>query len=255
MRSKWLLISRRACTSTFGHEDGGTGTAIAKALIEHAERMRYRFAVLDSGPGQSIEHVWAMRAAFTSAKAALYYPGARVKNPSSSGNLSLPPSGFVAGIYARGDLARGVGKLPANEVVKLAVGLDDNVTEAEQAMLNAESINCIRAAGPRNFRVWGARTLSTDSEWKYVNVRRLFMYLEASIDRGTQWAVSVDIPVGSPRQSSAHCQRWRVAHARLACASAPRRRWGVTRRSTTSLVPTKAARAEKASPRPLSASS
>ena len=101
MRSKWLLISRRACTSTFGHEDGGTGTAIAKALIEHAERMRYRFAVLDSGPGQSIEHVWAMRAAFTSAKAALYYPGARVKNPSSSGTpvRIVPSSSWTTALF------------------------------------------------------------------------------------------------------------------------------------------------------------
>jgi phage tail sheath protein FI len=175
--------------STVGHDDGGSGTAIAQALIEHAERMRYRFAVLDSGPGQSIEHVRAMRAAFTSAKAALYYPWVRVKSPHSSRALSLPPSGFVAGIYVRGDLARGVSKAPANEVVKLAVGLDHDVTEAEQAVLDGESINCIRAFRPRTFRVWGARTLSADPEWKYVNVRRYFIYLEASIDRGTQWAV------------------------------------------------------------------
>jgi phage tail sheath protein FI len=86
--------------SLFRHEDGGTGMAIAKALIEHAERMRYRFAVLDSGPGPPIEHVRAMRAAFTSAKAALYYPWVRVKDPKSSREVSLPPSGFVAGIYA-----------------------------------------------------------------------------------------------------------------------------------------------------------
>ncbi|HEV8531849.1 MAG TPA: phage tail sheath subtilisin-like domain-containing protein [Methylomirabilota bacterium] len=175
--------------STFWHEDGRTGTAIAKALIEHAERMRYRFAVLDSGPGPSIDYVRAIRATFTSAKAALYYPWVRVKNPKSSRELSLPPSGFVAGIYARGDLARGVGKAPANEMVKLAVGLDHNVTKAEQAVLNGESINCIRAFGPRDFRVWAARTLSADPEWKYVNTRRYFIYLEASIDRGTQWTV------------------------------------------------------------------
>lgn len=175
--------------STFGHEDGGTGTAIARALIGHAERMRYRFAVLDSGPGQSIENVRAMRAGLTSAKAALYYPWVRVKDPISRRELALPPSGFVAGIYARADLARSVSKAPANEVVKLAVGLDHNVTEASLTVLNPESINCIRAFGPRDFRVWGGRTLSADSEWKYVNVRRFFIYLEASIDKGTQWAV------------------------------------------------------------------
>ena len=172
-----------------GSTSGPTGPAIAKALIEHAERMRYRFAVLDSGPGQSIDDVRAMRTGLTSSRAALYYPWVRVKDPNGAGELSQPPSGFVAGIYARADVSRGVSKAPANEVVRLAVGLDRYVTEAEQAVLNPESINCIRAFGPRDFRVWGGRTLSADPEWKYVNVRRLFIYLEASIDRGTQWAV------------------------------------------------------------------
>ena len=175
--------------STFGCEHGGEAAPIAKALIEHAERMRYRLAVLDSGPGQSIEDVRAMRAGLTSAIAALYYPWVRVKDPMNARELSLPPSGFVAGIYARADLARGTHKPPANEIVTLAVGLDQNITEASLTVLNAESINCIRAFGPRDFRVWGGRTLSADPEWKYVNVRRLFIYLEASIDKGTQWAV------------------------------------------------------------------
>lgn len=175
--------------STFAPEDGNTGTSIAKALIDHAERMRYRFAVLDSGPGQSIEHLRAMRAGLTSAKAALYYPWVRVKDPTNARELSLPPSGFVAGIYARVDIARGVSKSPTNETVTLAVGLDHNVTEAEQTALDRESINIIRAFEPNDFRVWGGRTLSSGSEWKYVNVRRLFIYLEHSIDRGTQWAV------------------------------------------------------------------
>jgi hypothetical protein len=172
-----------------GSTFGAAGTAIAQALIAHAERMRYRFAVLDGGPGQAIEHVLAMRARLTSDKAALYYPWVRVKDPTKAGELSLPPSGFVAGIYARVDIARGVHKAPANEVVTLAVGLDHNVTDASLAALNAASINCIRAFGPRDVRVWGGRTLSADSDYKYVNVRRLFIYLEASIARGTQWAV------------------------------------------------------------------
>ena len=175
--------------STFGYEHGGDATAIVNALIEHAERMRYRIGVLDSPPGQSIEDVRTMRAGLTSAKAALYYPWVHVKDPMNARELSLPPSGFVAGIYARGDLARSASKPPANEVVTLAVGLDQNVTEAQQTVLNAESINCIRAFGPRDFRVWGGRTLSADPEWKYVNVRRRFIFLEASIDKGTQWAV------------------------------------------------------------------
>jgi phage tail sheath protein FI len=172
-----------------GSTSGAAGTAIAKALIEHAERMRYRFAVLDSGPGQTIEHVRAMRARLTSAKAALYYPWVRVKDPTKAGELSLPPSGFVAGIYARADLARGASKPPAKEVVKLAVGLDDKITDAEQAALEAESINCIRSSGPRAFQIWGGWTLSEDPEWKYVKIRRYLAFLEASIDKGTQWAV------------------------------------------------------------------
>ena len=175
--------------STSGNQHGREGAAIAKVLVEHVERMRYRFAVLDSGPGQSIEDVRAMRAGLNSANAALYYPWVRVKDPMNARELSLPPSGFVAGIYARVDLARSASKPPANEVVTLAVGLDHNVTETSLTVLNPESINCIRAFGPRDFRVWGGRTLSADPEWKYVNVRRLFIYLEASIDKGTQWAV------------------------------------------------------------------
>ena len=173
-----------------GSTFGAAGTAIAKALIEHAERMRYRFAVLDSGPGQTIEQVRAMRARLTSAKAALYYPWVRVKDPTKAGELSLPPSGFVAGIYARVDISRGVHKAPTNEAVTLADGLDHTVTEASLAALNKESINFIRVFGPGNFRIWGGWTLSRASGSKYINVRRLFIYLEHSIDKGTQWAVS-----------------------------------------------------------------
>jgi phage tail sheath protein FI len=175
--------------STFGNHHGGEGTAIATLLIEHVERMRYRFAVLDPGPGQSIDHVRAMRRGLVSGRAALYYPWVRVKDPMNGRPLSLPPSGFVAGIYARGDLARSASKPPANEVIKLAVGLDHRVTAADQAVLNAESINCIRSFGSRGFRVWGGRTLSQDPDWNYVNVRRYLALLEASIARGTRWVV------------------------------------------------------------------
>ena len=175
--------------STFWHQHAGEGAAIANALLEHVERMRYRFAVLDSGPGHSIENVRAMRAGFASARAALYYPWVRVKDPMNGRQLSLPPSGFVAGIYARVDLARGASKPPGNEVVKLAVGLDHKVTEAERTVLNRESINCIRSFGSRGFWIWGGRTLSEDAEWKHVNVHRYLAFLEASIDKGTQWAV------------------------------------------------------------------
>jgi phage tail sheath protein FI len=133
--------------------------------------------------------VRTMRSGLTSANAALYYPWVRAKHPINRRGILLPPSGFIAGVYARGDRSRGVNKPPPHEVVRLAIGLDHDVTEAEQALLNAESINCIRAFGPRDFRVWGSRTLSADPEYKYVNVRRYLAFIEASIDRGTQWAV------------------------------------------------------------------
>jgi len=175
--------------STFGNEHAGEGAAIANALLEHVERMRYRFAVLDSPPGHSIEYVRAIRTGFASARAALYYPWVRVQDPMHGRQLSLPPSGFVAGIYARGDLARGASRPPGNEVVKLAIGLDHKVSEAERTVLNRESINCIRSFGSRGFWIWGGRTLSEDAEWKYVNVRRYLAFLETSIDKGTQWAV------------------------------------------------------------------
>jgi len=172
-----------------GSSVGGAGRFVAGLLIDHAERMRYRFAVLDSAPGQSVDGVRALRAGLDSSRAALYYPWVRVKDPAGTGELSLPPSGFVAGIYARGDAARGVAKAPANEAVRLAVGLDHALTEAEGAALNAGGINCIRSFGPGDVRVWGARTLSADADWKYINVRRLSIFLEESIDNGTQWAV------------------------------------------------------------------
>jgi hypothetical protein len=103
--------------------------------------------------------------------------------------MLVPPSGHVAGIWARNDSERGVHKAPANEVVGGAVGLEFQISRNEQDTLNPEGINCIRAFPGRGIRVWGARTLSSDPEWRYLNVRRLFNYVEKSIDNGTQWVV------------------------------------------------------------------
>ena len=103
--------------------------------------------------------------------------------------LKLPPSGFAAGIYARSDIQRGVHKAPANEVVLGITRLMQNVTFDRQSVLNPEGINALRFFPGRSNRIWGARTMSSDPEWKYVNVRRLFIYLEHSIDKSTQWAV------------------------------------------------------------------
>ena len=177
--------------STFGYARNyrADATTIMHLLISHAERMRYRIAVLDSGDGQSIADVRALRAPLDSKYAALYYPWVRILDPVTQREVYMPPSGFVAGIYARNDIKRAVYKAPANEVVNLALGFEQLLNKSQQEVLNPEGINCFRFFEGRGFRLWGARTISSDPEWKYVNLRRYFAYLERSIDRGTQWAV------------------------------------------------------------------
>jgi phage tail sheath protein FI len=177
--------------STYGYANGYSTQAptIVNLLISHAERMRYRIAVLDSGNDQNIAEVRAMRARLDSKYAAFYYPWVKVLDPVTQQEIHLPPSGFVAGIYARNDVERAVYKAPANEVVRLAIGFEKTLNKAQQEVLNPEGINCFRFFEGRGFRLWGARTISSDPEWKYVPLRRYFAYVERSIDRGTQWAV------------------------------------------------------------------
>lgn len=177
--------------STYGYDNGYSKQAptIINLLISHAERMRYRIAVLDSGDNQTIAAVREMKGRIDSKYAAFYYPWVRVLDPVTQQEINLPPSGFVAGIYARNDVERAVYKAPANEVVRLAIGFEKTLNKAQQEILNPEGINCFRFFEGRGFRLWGARTTSSDPEWKYVNLRRYFAYIERSIDRGTQWAV------------------------------------------------------------------
>jgi phage tail sheath protein FI len=170
---------------------------IAEALIVHAEKRRaYRIAVLDTPPGQAVSDARDMRSKIDSSYAALYYPWVVGSNPlfrpgdaGTPRELTLPPSGFICGIYARSDELRGVIKAPANEVVQGALRFESNINFAEQEVLNPLGVNCLRFFPDRGYRVWGARTASSDPEWKYVNIRRYFIYLEATLDRGTQWAV------------------------------------------------------------------
>jgi phage tail sheath protein FI len=162
---------------------------IVSHLITHAEHMRYRIAVLDSMNGMAISDVRSMRAKFDSTYAAFYYPWVRILDPVTQRESHMPPCGFVAGIYARNDVNRAVYKAPANEVVGLAIGFEQLLNKSQQDVLNPEGINCFRFFEGRGFRLWGARTISSDPEWKYVNLRRYFAYLERSIDKGTQWAV------------------------------------------------------------------
>ncbi len=178
--------------STFDYESPvyhDDAQSIINALIIHASHMRYRIAVLDSGNGQTIAQVREQRAKLNSKYAALYYPWVRVLDPITRRQISLPPSGFVTGIYARNDTLRAVFKAPANEVVNLALGFENMLNKAQQEVLNPEGVNCFRFFEGRGYLLWGARMATDDPEWKYVNLRRYFAYLERSIDLGTQWAV------------------------------------------------------------------
>ena len=163
--------------------------AVINSLISHAQHMRYRIAVIDSGDDMTVSAVRAMRAQFDTSYAAFYYPWVRVLDPITNGPNDMPPSGFVAGIYARNDTLRAVYKAPANEVVSLAISFEKLINKGQQEVLNPEGINAFRFFEGRGYRLWGARTMSSDSEWKYVNLRRYFAFLEHSIDRGTQGVV------------------------------------------------------------------
>lgn len=174
----------------------GNYQAVQGLLIGHAEKPRaYRIAVLETPDNLTPGQARLERARIDSHRAAIYYPWVTVANPlARPGNnekreIQLPPSGFICGIYARNDAEKGVAKAPANEVLRSALRLERDVNFAENQLLNPLGVNCLRFFPGRGYRVWGARTSSSDPEWKYVNVRRYFNYLEASIDRGTQWAV------------------------------------------------------------------
>ena len=180
-------ISIVAAPGSTSNKDGAQGAC--NALIRHAQKMKYRIAVLDSPAGATISDIREFRAKFDSSHAAIYYPWIRTLDPLTNTEILLPPSGFVAGIYARNDINRAVYKAPANEVVTLALGFAETLNQAHQEVLNPEGINCFRYFEGRGNRLWGARTVSSDSEWKYVNVRRYFAYLERSIDRASQFAV------------------------------------------------------------------
>lgn len=167
---------------------------IHAALIAHASvQGAYRFAVLDPPPGCTLDDIQSLRSQLESKNAALYYPWITVADPAASpkpnAQIDVPPSGFVCGIYARTDMQRGVFKAPANQPIIGAIGFEHAVTSGENDLLNPLGINCLRTFPGRGNLVWGARTVSSDPEWKYVNVRRYFIYLEHSIDQGTQWAV------------------------------------------------------------------
>jgi uncharacterized protein len=172
---------------------GRTSIDAQNAIINHCAAMRYRFGVLDSQRSARMSAVQRQRQNYDTTFAALYYPWTVIGDPfGRQGEVRyVPPSGYVVGVYARADVQRGVHKAPANEVVLGIRDLEFRLTKGEQDILNPKHINCLRDFRDLNraIRVWGARTLSSDPEWKYINVRRLFLFVEKSIERGTQWAV------------------------------------------------------------------
>jgi len=163
--------------------------SVQSALIAHCELLRDRFAVLDPQHDLGIQEVLAFRSPLDSNYAALYYPWVTVPDPFTGENIPMPPSGHMTGVYALVDTERGVHKAPANVVIQQIVGFDSDVNEREQDLLNPVGINALREFPMRGLRVWGARTISSVPEWRYVNVRRLFIFIEDSIKQGTQWVV------------------------------------------------------------------
>jgi hypothetical protein len=166
--------------------------AVQLAMIAHCELMSDRVAVLDPPPNLKPQQLKDWRentAGYDSKYAALYWPWLRVMDARTGKPILVPPSGHMAGIWARNDDTRGVHKAPANEIVRGVIDLECGLTRGEHDQLNPVGVNCIRAFRGQGIRVWGARTLSSDPEWRYLNVRRLFNFVEKSILNGTNWVV------------------------------------------------------------------
>jgi phage tail sheath protein FI len=174
------------------------GPNVTSAMITQCIRIKNRFAVTAVPNGQG--NVAVIHPPMDTSWAAIYYPWIRVFNPTTNDNPLISPVGHICGIYANTDIERGVHKAPANyEVLGMLTqdidattkALEFIVTKGQQDILNPIGVNVIRdfRSHGRGIRVWGARTMSTDGQWKYINVRRLFIFVEQSIDRGTQWVV------------------------------------------------------------------
>jgi len=160
------------------------------SLVAHCEKLASRFAVLDIPmTAKTVGDIMQHRDIVDSDYCAMYHPWLQVFDPLDKKDTFIPPSGSMMGIYARSDNERGVHKAPANEVVANCTGLFVNYNVAEQDLLNPKGVNLIRKFPGAGIRVWGARTASSKPLWKYINVRRLFIYLEESIKANTNWVV------------------------------------------------------------------
>jgi len=167
---------------------GVTEPAATDAILSHCEQARFRVAVLDA-PEVLEGGVDSIPMPRDSTMGAFYFPWVKMYDTELDTEIFVPPCGGVAGVYGRVDSTRGVHKAPANEIMRGATALRYNLTDAEQELLNPKGINCIREFKGRGIRIWGARTFSSDAEWKYLNVRRLFCMVEKAIKEGTDWVV------------------------------------------------------------------
>jgi phage tail sheath protein FI len=162
---------------------------LVDSLITNCETLKDRFVIIDSKSSSTNISAIDPRSDNPSSYAAFYYPWIKVMDLDKGELCTIPPGGHVAGVYARIDIERGVHKAPANERIRGVMELEFNIGKGEQDILNPRGVNCLRWFRGRGIRIWGARTLSDNSLWKYINVRRLFLYLEESIEEGTQWVV------------------------------------------------------------------
>jgi hypothetical protein len=173
---------------------GFTDILEVSELIAQAERRMDRFAVFESSfdptlPPPEVPAVLTERGNYNSRFGAMYHPWLLALDPLTGTTIPLPPSGHVVGAYARTDNDRGVFKAPANVVLRGISGFTQDVTNGEQDLLNPAGVNVLRRFEGLGLVIWGARTISAESLWKYVPVRRLFIFLEQSIVKGTRFAV------------------------------------------------------------------
>jgi phage tail sheath protein FI len=183
------IVAAPGYTAIGGSDDDVKKTnrlSLQSQLIGHCEEMKYRIAVLDTPPKSTVKDARDWRGNIDSKYAAMYHPWITIFDPLTRSELNVPPSGHVAGLYARNDAEDGVHKAPANMVVRSAVGFEKRINKRQQDVLNPESVNCFRFFEGRGNRLWGARMATSDNEYKYVNIRRYLAYLERSIDEGTQ---------------------------------------------------------------------
>lgn len=173
--------------------DEGAVRQLQKVVLDHCNRSGERFAILDALPQQSEAAVKQQRARLSDdtepINGALYYPWLKIDQPGLSRQPQLiPPCGHVAGVFARSDARAGVFKAPANEEIRGALDLELQIDATAQGRLNSKGINCLRAFPGRGIRVWGARTLSRDPNWRHINVRRMFLTLQRWIELNMTWA-------------------------------------------------------------------